>query len=316
MPNYITINDASSLIPIEASAEILQNIPRESVAMKLMRRLPDMNSRQTRLPVLNAMATAGFVNGEIGPAPVDRYAWDNVMLNAEEIAIIIPISRSVLEDSEYDIWSAVKPQIAAEFARVFDAAALFGAGKPDTWPDGLVPAAVAADHLKLLGSDLVKDINNTFAMVEQDGYEVNGICATPSVKAMLRGLYDSTGRPIYNPSLTANTPSDIYGVPMRYLGGGTGAGDNKLMLCGDFTHAVYSIRQDITYKILDQAVITNSDNTVAFNLAQQDMLALRVVMRVAWAVENPVNRVNEGAGGRFPFAVLSEEDLSEEEEEL
>ena len=40
------------------------------------------------------------------------------------------------------------------------------------------------------------------------------------------------------------------------------------------------------------------------NLAQQDMVALRAVMRVGWQLPNPVNNVNTNAATRYPFAAL------------
>jgi len=39
-------------------------------------------------------------------------------------------------------------------------------------------------------------------------------------------------------------------------------------------------------------------------LAQQDMVALRAVMRLGWQVPNPINRIEEDADERYPFAAL------------
>ena len=62
--------------------------------------------------------------------------------------------------------------------------------------------------------------------------------------------------------------------------------------------------QDVTYKVLDQAVIQDpSDGSILYNLAQEDMVALRVVMRLGWEIPNPVNALNE-TETRFPFASL------------
>ena len=42
---------------------------------------------------------------------------------------------------------------------------------------------------------------------------------------------------------------------------------------------------------------------IVYNLAQDDMVALRVVMRLGWEIPNPVNALDE-TETRFPFASL------------
>jgi hypothetical protein len=64
------------------------------------------------------------------------------------------------------------------------------------------------------------------------------------------------------------------------------------------------MRQDITYKVLDQAVIQDGAGNIVYNLAQQDMVALRAVMRLGFALPNPINAIETTAASRFPFAVL------------
>jgi hypothetical protein len=71
------------------------------------------------------------------------------------------------------------------------------------------------------------------------------------------------------------------------------------------SQAVYSIRQDVTYKILTEAVIQDPvTKEIVYNLAQQDMVALRVVMRLGWEIPNPINALQPDASVRFPFAIL------------
>ena len=52
-------------------------------------------------------------------------------------------------------------------------------------------------------------------------------------------------------------------------------------------------------------MLTDDAGAVVYNLAQQDMLAMRVTMRAAFAVGNPITRATAAAGRkRYPFAVL------------
>ena len=70
------------------------------------------------------------------------------------------------------------------------------------------------------------------------------------------------------------------------------------LVVGDFSQAVYAIRQDITVKILDQGVIQDPESKeIVYNLAQQDMIALRIVFRMGWALPNPATRMNEDRTG-------------------
>ena len=77
------------------------------------------------------------------------------------------------------------------------------------------------------------------------------------------------------------------------------------MIAGNFKKLVYSIRQDVTVKLLDQGVIQDpSTKEIVYNLAQQDMVALRVVMRMGWALPNPATRMNADRS-KVPFAFLT-----------
>ena len=76
------------------------------------------------------------------------------------------------------------------------------------------------------------------------------------------------------------------------------------MIVGDFHQLVYSIRQDVTYKVLTEATIVDPANKqVIYSLAQQDMVALRAVMRLGWEIPNPTSSYRETLGKYSPFAV-------------
>jgi hypothetical protein len=93
-------------------------------------------------------------------------------------------------------------------------------------------------------------------------------------------------------------------APIVYVTNGTFP-DGTIAVVGDYNQGILGVRQDLTYKLLDQAVITDDTGAVIYNLPQQDMLALRVVARFAFATAAPVTRPVTGSGTPYPFATLT-----------
>jgi len=307
---FIDRSDAAALIPEEVSREIVQGVAETSACLRLFRRLPNMSRKQQRIPVLSALPTAYFVNGDTGLKQTTEQAWENKYLNAEEIACIVPIPEAVLDDADYDIWAEVRPRIVEAFGVVIDAAILFGTNAPTSWPASILGGATSAGHVVALGTgaDIYEDImgeNGVISLVEEDGYMVNGHIAAMTMKAKLRGLRDTNRQPIFVRSMQDRTRYELDGEPMEFPANGAFDVTKALMFSGDFRQAVYAIRQEITYKVLTEAVIQDNTGAIVYNLAQQDMVALRAVMRMAWQVPNPVTRLQPTEAQRYPFAVLT-----------
>ena len=317
----ISRTDADALIPVEYSREIIQNVPQRSRLLPLMRRLPNMSSKQYTIPVLATLPQAAFVNGEpngttntAGQKSTTNAEWDGLTLTAEELAVIVPIPEAVLADADYDIWGELRPQIEEAFGIAIDAAILNGTNKPTSWPTAIIPGAKAASNTVAVGTNKDKDlasdiigVGGLMDKVESDGYRVNGFFGAGSFEAQLRDLRTTDNSFLYIPSMTSGVPSTILGRPVQYDNQGIFNTTEALMVAGDFTKAVYSIRQDMTYKVLTEAVIQNTDGTIAYNLAQQDMVALRCVMRLGVQIANPITRANATSSTRYPFAVLTPE---------
>lgn len=308
--SVISRSDAEALIPEQVSQEIVKHVPQQSVFLRMARRLPNMSSKKTRMPVLAALVSAYFVNGDTGLKQTTRAQWENKYIEAEELAAIVPIPEAVLDDAEYDVWGELRPLILEALGVAIDQAVLYGTNAPSSWPTAIVTAATAAGHAVTLGTgaDIYDDImadGGVLSKVETDGFAVTGHVAALSMKAKLRGLRDgATGVPIFSRTPQAATPYELDGVPMDFPTNGAVDAATSLLVSGDYQQALYSIRQDVTYKVLDQAVIQDGTGAIIYNLAQQDMVALRVTMRLGWQLPNPVNRANPTAATRYPFAVL------------
>lgn len=307
--SIIDRSGADTLIPEERAREIIQGVITQSAVLSRGRRLPNMSSRTYKMPVLDMLPLAYFVNGDTGQKKTTKMAWDKKFITAEEIAVIVPIPEAVLDDSEYDIWGEVRPRVEEAFGKVIDSAVLFNVNKPDSWRDGLVASATTAGSIATLGSadnlyDKIMGEEGVIAKVEDSGYFVTGHMADISMRAKLRGLKDEMGQPIFKSDMQSGTNYALDGSPMNFPNNGAFDKSQALMISGDFSQLVYSIRQDITFKLFTEGVVQNTDGSIAYNLMQQDMVALRAVMRLGWEIPNPINSVKEDKTTRFPFAVL------------
>jgi len=315
----ITRANASVLCPAELREGIISAVTQNSAFLSLATKLPNMSAQTLTMPVISALPTAYFVTGEVGDGTnsgvkqATNMAWLNKMLTAEEVAVIVPIPENVLADSQYDIWGQVKDKASEAIGLAIDNAAIWDVGHPTSWPEGIKAGATTAGNSLVMGvlGDLVDDIGGVgglMSLVEADGYDVNGFYGVLSMKAALRGLRDTNKTLIFQPSMLAGTPSTLYGQPIEYARNGVTPG-TTLLIGGDWKQAVYSVRQDITYKLLTEGVIQDAAGAIVYNLGQQDMVALRITMRLGWQLPNPINRVNsEGTDPsttRYPFAVLT-----------
>lgn len=303
---------ADTLIPEERAREIIQGTITQSAVLSRGRKLPNMSSRTYKMPVLDMLPLAYFVNGDTGQKKTTKMAWDKKFITAEEIAVIVPIPEAVLDDSDYDIWGEVRPRIEESFGKVIDGAVLFDVNKPDSWRNGLVSSATAAGSIVTLGTgdnmyDKIMGEDGVIAKVEESGYFVTGHMADISMRSKLRGLKDTTGQPIFKSDMQSATSYVLDGSPMNFPNNGSFDKSKALMVSGDFSQLVYSIRQDITFKLFTEGVVQNTDGTIAYNLMQQDMVALRAVMRLGWEIPNPINSLKEDKATRFPFAVLKKD---------
>lgn len=298
MGKGIDKTNVEALIDTQVANEIFEGVVRESKALSMFRRLPNMTSDKTKLRVLDSLPIAYFVDESTnnGRKNLTKMAWDKKYINAAELAVIVPIKENVLNDTEIDIWSEVKPRIVEAFGKKIDNAIFNGTDKPADWRAGLIPSIVTAGAEVTEGDNLYSDINDVMTKVEESGYNVTGLLGGVGLKGKFRMLTDTTGQPIKG--------TEIDSLPKAFLDNGAWDKTKSILIAGDFSQAVYAIRQDVTYKVLTEAVIQDpSSGDILYNLAQDDMVALRVVMRLGWEIPNPVNALNETAT-RFPFANL------------
>ncbi|GGM75562.1 phage capsid protein [Longimycelium tulufanense] len=312
--NLTSRTDTSALVPEEVSRVMLEKATEESAVLRTFRRVP-VGRNQVRFPVLTALPVAYWVTGDTGLKQTTEMAWDNKFLNIEELAAIMPVPENVVDDLEQDIWDEAEPYLTEAFGRTVDDTVYFGTNAPTSFPQDINAAVAAAANTVTEGTATAAqggwmgDLDNVIAAVEEDGFDVTGYVAARSARRKMRAARDTQGRRLDTGRITGDL-SSIDGVPVSYpMRGlwptGGAAGTNVRLFAGDFSgQFVVGVRQDITLKILDQAVIQDNTGAIVYNLAQQDMIALRVTFRVGWQVANLINHDNPTEATRYPAAAL------------
>lgn len=300
---------AEALIQEQLIDTIQQDTPKQSVFMQLARKLPNMTSKQTRVPVLDMLPMAYWVNGDNGFKQTSEQAWDNVFLTAEELAVIVPVPEAVIDDASFDIMGEIQPRVVEAIGQRVDSAIIFGVNRPAGWPADIITRARQAGNNVAPGSgtdyyNLIMGENGLIDRVEKSGRMVTGAVSAMGMRAKLRGVRTNSGQPIFKSDMQGSTQYALDGAPMYFPQNGSFDTSVAQLVVGDWSQAVYAIRQDITVKILDQGVIQNpTTKEIQYNLAQQDMIALRVVFRMGWALPNPATRMDSDRVA-CPFAYL------------
>ena len=293
--------DVAGLIPDEYSNSFLEQITAASAALSTFRVIR-VGTKTTTLPVIATLPSAGFVAESAtesdGVKPTTEMTWANQTITVEEVACIVPVHENVIADSSIDLWAQIRPAVAEAFGVVIDGAIFYGTGKPSSWRAGLIPSAASAGQAAVIdtGDDVLDAFNTAFGYVEQAGFDVNTIYSGPAMKARLRGLRNADGQFLYLPSVQGGTDGgSVYGASVQTVRNGVWNDAVSTALVADSRRLVVALREDMEYRMLDQATVGG------INLAERDMVALRVKMRLGWEVQAPVTRLDSSP---VPFATV------------
>ena len=232
-------------------------------------------------------------------------AWEGVDVVAEEIAVIVPVSINTLRDVEnwVDIVPEITEQVVGAFQQVIDATTFFGVNSPfptASLPSGGIVGGAGVNNTVSWdgqgGTSFYNAINDAMGKVEANGYVPTAILGGPSLNSAFRAAITNLG-------ILSTDQGQIGALPRHIdLTGGFNEG-TAFAIVGDFRYLVYSFREEMEMRLLQEATLTGGGKT--YNLAQEDMVAFRFTMRLGIAVPNPVNRL--GAANRYPFAVITKQ---------
>lgn len=285
--NIIDRVGAAGDVPREIAEQIVGDVETRSTALTLGRRVPT-TTRDSRIAILAQTPDAYFVSGDNGLKQTSAAMFNSTPLIAEEIAVIIVIPDSVIADSEYGLWSALRPLIARAFARRLDRAIIFGNEKPTTWPAGMVTAATAAGYTVRAGTDPVADLLAAAENLARRDY--NPDAAAVRTGWQYRAASSRSNAFIGSPVGSAQPfPLTVAGLPVAtdpVYWDSTAAE----IVVADWDNVLIGVRQDLTFDFSNSAVIQDATGAIVNNMWQKDSTSMRAVMRVGYHLAMPTTQ--------------------------
>ena len=281
----ITRADVASLIEEEYNHTLLNYATESSTALRAFRTV-QMGAKVQNLPVLSALPSAKWVGTAAGQRtkPTSKFSFDNKVLTAEELAVIVVINEEDLVDATEDLLEYAARLGGQAIGRKLDEAIFFGIDKPASWTSkDLFAAATEGGNVFQVGTganDLVGSIFKAASAVDASGANPDAFLARGGFKYQLANLRDGQGSPIYLPSLS-QTPGgvdNVAGLDAYWNKNGAWDSSKALGMVVDPSLAIVGIRSDISVKFLDQATVDGK------NLAEDDQVALRFRARYGYVL--------------------------------
>jgi len=284
---------AGYLIPTELQKEILRIAAGEyGVARKEMRYLPFTGPGNTRqIPTLGTSVSVSWVN-ESSEKPGVQPLFGLVNQTLKKLAAIVPLTEELLEDSAINLTQLIATLFAEAISKAEDDAFFAGTGSP--WTGILNNGSVNVVNMgtgegfsAMTADDLLDMIDKTpSGMLQGSKFYMNR-----TILSVIRKLKDTSNQYIYqNPG--GGLPATVWNYPVvtcdAFPGITATAASKTFVLFGNLQKAaVLGDKQEMRVMLLDQATITDTDGQTVINLAQQDMIGIRVVERVGYVLALP-----------------------------
>ena len=285
---------AGYLVPDELRAEILRIAETQyGLARREMLYLPFSGPGNSRtIPTLASTISVTWTD-EKGAKSSSQPTFGLVTQTLKKLAVIIPMSEEILEDSAINLTTLIGQLVAEAISKEEDLQFFVGTGAPWT---GILENTDVNILTMGTGDTSFLDVDANDLLDMQDATPSGAMGGAKyymhrSIFNVLRKLKDDDGNPIFQKA-TESTPAMIWDFPYElsdaFPAKGDTAEDTAFILFGNLKQgAVFGDKQQIRVKLLDQATITDTDGETAINLAEQDMIGLRFVERVGYVVSLP-----------------------------
>ena len=282
---------AGLLIPTELMAEVLRIAQIYGVARANMFYLPFSGPGNSRtIPSLGTSVNV-FWTGEGAKKGSTQPKFNIVNQTLKKLTAIVPMTEEILEDSAIDLTSLIGTLLGEAVAKEEDIQFFTGTGSP--WTGVLNNSDVnhvdqaSGDVYQLTADDLLDMQDETPAgALPGSKYYLNR-----KTLSIVRKLKSLTGEYIFQ-APAGGLPGTIWDFPYVLSEAFPAPADvqdgDAYILFGNLQKScVLGDKQQVRVKLLDQATVTDTDGSTSINLAEQDMIALRMVERVGYVCALP-----------------------------
>lgn len=289
-------SNAGVLVPVELKNEVLRIAQTQfGLARRDMFYLPFSGPGNTRTVPTLGTSVSVFWTGEGKKKRSTQPSFSLVTQTLKKLAAIVPMTEEILEDSLIDINALLGQLFAEAIAKEEDVQFFMGTGTPWTGilNNGSVNQVTQAsgDASQLTVDDLIdmEDATPTGALNGAKYYFHR------SIKSVLKKLKDQNGNYILV-AASNGSPATLNGYPYECSDAFPALNDiqtgDAYVLFGNLKQgAIFGDKQQIRVKLLDQATVgdtdgaeSGSDEQTSINLAEEDMVALRIVERVGYTI--------------------------------
>jgi HK97 family phage major capsid protein len=287
------------LIPDELRSEVLRVAEKQyGLARKEMRYLPftgEGNSR--KIPALASSVSVTWTD-EAGDKQSTAPTFSIVTQTLKKLAAIVPMTEEIIEDSTINLTALIAELFAEAVAKEEDEQFFNGDGT--VWTGilnngsvnvvniaGTDPAAVTAEDMLAL-----IDGQPTGALEGSKFYMHRSVFSKiRSLREDAVSSGDGAGAYLVSHP-TSSAPASIWGYPIELSDAFPAVsvtGNSKPFIAfGNLKKAaIFGDKQQLRVKLLDQATVNDTTNAATLNLAQQDMIAVRIVERVGYVLALP-----------------------------
>jgi len=287
-----SLSDAAGgfLVPEPLANSIFMNIANQSAVIPFLQPIP-MTSATLKMNALDDDVVMTWVDGEGGAKTVSNESHKQITLTAYELAVIVLVTDTLLEDANIAMDSLIRQEIETALTQALEQSYLgyFAATPFAQTISGSCPVANTIAYGTY--ADLVADCSQALNRLEVNGFDQNiGFVGHPALKAAFRDLRDLNGQPIFQPA-NAKEPGTLFGYPIRFTRNmvNTGSPSAHELIVADWKYMFEGVRNELRLKKTDVGTVG------ANNLFTENKTAIKAWVRRGFAIRD-VNAIAKITG--------------------